>query len=336
MTTAEVCPRARSICRRPQHRPRAAPPTLSSRARSANSGCRLSARRPVFPLRQSPTGARDEPPFQIARARSRRQAGHRRRDRRRQVRHHVPVAGAADARHARRRRRRSRRRARPQPAQDRRLAGRAICGAPRSPTRTRRAATFVTDRRRGADRRSAHRGDRRGDRRARRRHPALPVGDRQRQAHRHGQCRGRRGGRAAAGAQGEERGRRLFARLGRPAGADLRARRLGARRRLQGDLRRQGHALRAALSQVQSRQCLGHPRQISEHHRPQVDQSEDVQFLRRRHQVRHRDDGGVQRHRPRAAVGRPAISRRRRASSSPRSASRKATAARWKRRASPR
>ena len=30
-----------------------------------------------------------------------------------------------------------------------------------------------------------------------------------------------------------------------------------------------------------------------------LDQSEDVQLLRRRHQVRHRDDGGVQRHRPR-------------------------------------
>ena len=71
---------------------------------------------------------------------------------------------------------------------------------------------------------------------------------------------------------------------------------------------RQGHALRAALPQVQSRQCLGHPRQVSEYFRPQVDQSENVQLLRRRHQVRHRDDGGVQRHRPRAAVGRPALS----------------------------
>ena len=139
-----------------------------------------------------------------------------------------------------------------------------------------------------------------------------------------------------AGAQREGGGRRLFAGLGRPAGADLRARRLGARRRLQGDLRRQGHALRAALPQVQSRQCLGHPRQVSEHHRPQVDQSEDVQLLRRRHQVRHRDDRGVQRHRPGAADATACIFRRRRASSSPTSASRRATAARWKRTASPR
>ena len=130
--------------------------------------------------------------------------------------------------------------------------------------------------------------------------------------------------------------RRLFARLGRPAGADLRAGRLGARRRLQGDRRRQGHALRAALSPVEPGQCLGHPRQISQHHRPQFDQSEDVQFLRRRHQVRHRDDGGVQRHRPRAAVGRPAFpagdalrARRHLQAEEP-------TAARWRRKASPR
>ncbi len=166
-------------------------------------------------------------------------------------------------------------------------------------------------------------------------HHALAV-NRQRQAHRHGQCRSRRGGRSAAGAprQGGRRG--LLARLGRPAGADLRARRLGARRRLQGDLRRQGHALRAALPQVQSRQCLGHPRQVPEHLRPQVDQSEDVQLLRRRHQVRHRDDRGVQRHRPGAADRTACISRRRRASSLPTSASRRATAARWRKPASPR
>ena len=126
-------------------------------------------------------------------------------------------------------------------------------------------------------------------------------GHRARQAHRHGQRRGRRAGRPAAGPQGQGRRRGLQPRLGRPAGADLRARRLGARLRLQGGRGRQGHALRAALPQVQSRQRLGHPRQVSQHHRPQVDQSEDVQLVRRRHQVRHRDDRGVQRHRPGAA-----------------------------------
>ena len=86
---------------------------------------------------------------------------------------------------------------------------------------------------------------------------------RERQTHRHGQCRSRRGGRAAAGAPRQGGRRRLQPGLGRSAGADLRACRLGARRRLQGDLRRQGHALRAALSPIQSRQCLGHPRQVS-------------------------------------------------------------------------
>ncbi len=82
-----------------------------------------------------------------------------------------------------------------------------------------------------------------------------------------------------AGAPRQGGRRRLFAGLGRPAGADLRACRLGARRRLQGDRSRQRHALRAALSPVQSGQCLGYPRQISQHHRPQVDQSENVQLV---------------------------------------------------------
>ena len=58
--------------------------------------------------------------------------------------------------------------------------------------------------------------------------------------------------------------------------------------------------------------------------------------LRRRHQVRHRDDGGVQRHRPGAAERAASAFRRRRASSSPTSASRRPRAARWRRRASPR
>ena len=55
-------------------------------------------------------------------------------------------------------------------------------------------------------------------------------------------------------------------------------------------------------------QRVGHPRQVSEDHRPQLDQSEDVQLVRRRHQVRHRDDRGVQRDRPRAAERRSRVS----------------------------
>ena len=135
-----------------------------------------------------------------------------------------------------------------------------------------------------------------------------PQGDRARQAHRHGQRRGRRVRGPAAGAQGQGGRRGLQPRLGRPAGADLRARRLGARRGLQGGRGRQGHALRAALSPLQSRQCLGHPRQVPQHHRPPIDQPEDVQLVRRRHQVGHRDDRGVQRHRPAAAVRGPGLS----------------------------
>ena len=67
------------------------------------------------------------------------------------------------------------------------------------------------------------------------RHPLRARGDRARQAYRHGQCRSRCAGRPAAGAQGARGRRRLQPGLGRPAGADLRAGRLGARLRLQGD-----------------------------------------------------------------------------------------------------
>ena len=96
-----------------------------------------------------------------------------------------------------------------------------------------------------------------------------------------------------------------------------------------------GTRYRAALPQVQSRQCVGHTRQISEHFRSQVDQSENVQQLRRRHQVRHRDDRGLQRHRIGAAERRSRISRRPRALNSPISASLKAMVARWRKPASP-
>ena len=152
-----------------------------------------------------------EPPRHTARTRGRRPAGDRRPDRRRQVRHHVPVAGAADARHARRRRRRSQRRAR-HAASSRPPAGRrSAMPRPRSATRSRAARTHVTDDAEALIADPRHRGDRRGDRRSGRRHPSRARGDRARQAHRHGQCRGRRAGGPAAGAQGEGGGRRLSA-----------------------------------------------------------------------------------------------------------------------------
>ena len=82
-----------------------------------------------------------------------------------------------------------------------------------------------------------------------------------RQAHRHGQRRGRRAGRARCWrGKREGGGRRLLAGLGRPAGADLRARRLGARLRLQGGRRRQGHALPPDLPPLHARYRVGDPR----------------------------------------------------------------------------
>ncbi len=86
--------------------------------------------------------------------------------------------------------------------------------------------------------------------------------DRARQAHRHGQRRGRCAGGPAARPQGEGGRHGLQPRLGRSAGADLRAGRLGAHLRLQGDRRRQGHALRAALSRLHARHAVGHSRQV--------------------------------------------------------------------------
>ena len=111
----------------------------------------------------------------------------------------------------------------------------------------------------------------------------------------------------AAGPQGQGGGRRLFAGLGRPARADLRARRLGARLRLQGGRRRQGHALPPDLPPLHPRHGVGDPRPVPEDQGPQPHQSQDVQLVHRRHQVGHRDDGGVQRHGAGAAVERPRL-----------------------------
>ena len=141
----------------------------------------------------------------------------------------------------------------------------------------------------------------RGDRGSRHRHPPVPGRHPPRQARRHGQRRGRRAGGAAAGAAGAGSRRRLLARLGRPARADLRARRLGARLRVQGGRGRQGHALPPDLSPLHPGERVGHPRPVPEDQGPQPYQPQDVQLVRGRHQVRHRDDGGVQRHRPGAA-----------------------------------
>ncbi len=267
-----------------------------------------------------------------SRARGGRPADPHRPGRRRQVRHHVPVAGAADAGHAPAGPRRPDAGAR-QGAPD----GRGLAeGADRGQVAGRRAEDrqdLRHRRRHGRDRAPRDRRGDRGDRRSGHRHQAVPGGDRARQAHRHGQRRGGRAGGAAAGAAGAGGGRGLLAGLGRPAGADLRARRLGARLRVQGGRRRQGHALSPDLPPVHARHGVGHPRPVPADQGPQPHQSEDVQLVRRRHQVGHRDDGGVQRHGAGAADERAGLSAGVALRAGRRVQAARAKAARWRRRA---
>ena len=58
---------------------------------------------------------------------------------------------------------------------------------------------------------------------------------------------------------------------------------------------RQGHALSPELSPVDAGHSVGHPHAVPADQGPQPHQSQDVQLVPRRHQVGHRDDGGVQR-----------------------------------------
>ena len=173
-----------------------------------------------------------------------RKACPRRADRRRQIRLDVPVAGAAyaGARSARDRRSRSGARARGLP--HRRLGCRVDRG------------DHIHFGWREGDVRQ-YRGDRGGHRQSRRRHQACPCGDRSPQAYRHGQCRGRRAGGAAAGAASAQRRRGLFAGLWRPARPDRRDGGLGPRHRLSRRCRRQRHEISACLSRRHARGRLG-------------------------------------------------------------------------------
>ena len=95
------------------------------------------------------------------------------------------------------------------------------------------------------------------DRRSSDRYPPLPRGDRQRQARDHGQrrsgCCRRPPARPARGTSG--RGLQLG--VGRPAGLDRRACRLGARVRFQSHLRGQGHALPPEIPPIDARTPCG-------------------------------------------------------------------------------
>ena len=118
------------------------------------------------------------------------------------------------------------------------------------------------------DREPRHRSDHRGDRRSGDRHQHRLRRDRRRQARRHGQRRGRCARRPAARQARAREGRRLFARLGRSAGARLPSMSTGrASCGFEVVVRRQGHALPADLPPVDARDGVGHPRPVSGHPR---------------------------------------------------------------------
>ena len=87
-------------------------------------------------------------------------------------------------------------------------------------------------------------------------HRARARRDRCRQAYRHGQCRGRRAVRLAAGRTSARARRRLLDGLRRSAGAGRRNGRLGALGRLHGRGSRQGHQISAVLSHRHARRRL--------------------------------------------------------------------------------
>ena len=98
--------------------------------------------------------------------------------------------------------------------------------------------------------------------------------------------------------------RDLQPRLRRPAGADLRAGRLGAHLGLRGDGGRARPQVAAALRAIDARdrlEILGPQRGAGQARRPE---SQDVQLLPRRLQARDREHGRRQCHRPHAGAGR--------------------------------
>ena len=127
---------------------------------------------------------------------------------------------------------------------------------------------------------------------------------RARQARRHGHRRGRRVLRPAAGAKGARGGRRLQPRLRRPAGADLRPGRLGARRRVRRRRRRARAQVAAALRAVDARDGVGVLRPDAGAGARRRAEPEDVQLVPRRLEAGDREHRGVQCHRADAgAVG---------------------------------
>ena len=180
---------------------------------------------------------------------------------------------------------------------------------------------------RGLHRRRGRGGDR-GDRLARGRDRARAGGDRGRAAHRHGQCRGRRAGRAAPGRQGKAAGRRLLDGLWRPAGAGGRDGRLGARGRASPSPRPgKGTKYLPALPHRDAGRRLDPLRPDARGGEGRGHEPADVQLLPRRHQVGDRDGGDRQCLRARRAGGRPSLPALRRRRPRPRPAARASWAA---------
>ena len=221
------------------------------------------------------------------------QAPARRADRRRQVRRDVSGPDPEDTGRASRRHRRSLAGERAREPRARRLEA----GAARGAVARRRARARSHARRRGlggARRASRDRDRRRGHRQPDRRGHARARGVPAWQARRDGHGRGRRVLRPAARAQGARGGRRLQPRVRRPAGADLRSRRLGARRRVR---RRRGGArpqVAAALRAVDARDRVAVLRAHARAGARRRAQPEDVQFVPRRLEARDREHRGVQ------------------------------------------
>jgi hypothetical protein len=135
-----------------------------------------------------------------------------------------------------------------------------------------------------------------------------------RQAHRDGERRSRRARGPLLARRAREAGHRLFVGLRRPAGADLRARRLVPHRGLRGRRRRQGHQVPARVPRVDAGDRVAALRLHARAGRRRRLQRADVQLVPRRHQERDRDGRGRERDGLAARAGRarvPAVRRRR-------------------------
>ncbi len=238
------------------------------------------------------SGGWHEPAPPVAKTARRRPAGSRRAYRRGQVRLDVPGPGADDAGDRGGRHRRSG----PGPC-PRRLPRRRLDGGARR-------GHALHRRRDGDDGCRRCRGDRGGDRPRRRRHRPRAARDPRGQAYRHGERRGRRACRPAAGTGCGAGGCGLQLGVRRPAGADLRAGGLGARLRLRRHCRGEGDEVPPRLPCVHAGDGMGVLRPNAGSGARGRDEPADVQLLPRRHQVRHRDGGRRQQHRPHAAARR--------------------------------